>query len=65
MNDQTGTRNRVSFAAAHQELVRAMRPYSAASIIDAALRLLRMPGLNQVDQLRCAVADLVTREMGA
>lgn len=53
MNNQAGT-SKVSFAAAHQEMMRAMRPYSAESIIDAALRILRMPGLGQVDQLRAA-----------
>jgi hypothetical protein len=54
MHDQTGTHDRVSFAAAHHEIVQAMRPYSAASIIDAALRVLRMHGLDQVAQLRAA-----------
>jgi hypothetical protein len=44
----------VDFETAHQELLHAMRPYSAASIVEAALRILWMPVPDAIDRLRLA-----------
>lgn len=54
MSQQTKPNNRVDFQTAHQELVRAMRPYSAASIVETALRVLRRPTAKPIDRLRDA-----------
>lgn len=44
----------VDFETAHRELLQAMRPYSAVSIVEAALRILWMPVPNAIDRLRLA-----------
>ncbi len=44
----------VDFETARQELLEAMRPYSAASIVEAALRILWMPVSDALDRLRLA-----------
>jgi hypothetical protein len=44
----------VDFGTAHEELLQAMRPYSAVSIVEAALRLLWMPVPDAIDRLRLA-----------